>query len=253
MKDFIKQSDTTFVRIIKSLLIGGFIGAILGSVGALFIIFGQNKYYLSEINIIQYFLWVSRIVVIITALFSLIYLYQIQKYQKVFFNVDESQSEEIYRQINLRHSYGMTFVSISIVLSIVNTLFNYKLNIFDDSVTLVIPIYDLSLLFVLWGLHIYFLKVYQNIRGIKMTVAPTLKELKNNVLQLDEAELESNYKMCFDIVMNLSGFIFPTIYFVLFFISFVFQKVEIVAIIITTSIHIYILIKSLKAARHFYR
>ncbi|HEO7023647.1 TPA: DUF3169 domain-containing protein, partial [Streptococcus agalactiae] len=28
---------------------------------------------------------------------------------------------------------------------------------------------------------------------------------------------------------------------------------EIVAIIITTSIHIYILIKSLKAARHFYR
>ncbi|HEO7600805.1 DUF3169 family protein, partial [Streptococcus agalactiae] len=117
----------------------------------------------------------------------------------------------------------------------------------------VIPIYDLSLLFVLLGLHIYFLKVYRNIRGIKMTVAPTLKELKNNVLQLDEAELESNYKMCFDIVMNLSGFIFPTIYFVLFFISFVFQKVEIVAIIITTSIHIYILIKSLKAARHFYR
>lgn len=50
----------------------------------------------------------------------------------------------------------MTFVSISIVLSIVNTLFNYKLNIFDDSVTLVIPIYDLSLLFVLLGLHIYF-------------------------------------------------------------------------------------------------
>lgn len=35
MKNFIKQSDTTFVRIIKSLLIGGFIGAILGSVGAL--------------------------------------------------------------------------------------------------------------------------------------------------------------------------------------------------------------------------
>lgn len=96
MKNFIKQSDTTFVRIIKSLLIGGFIGAILGSVGALFIIFGQDKY-LSEINIVQYFLWVSRIVVIITALFSLIYLYQIQKYQKVFFNVDESQSEEIYR------------------------------------------------------------------------------------------------------------------------------------------------------------
>ncbi|MBW1571288.1 DUF3169 domain-containing protein, partial [Streptococcus sp. SPC0] len=27
MKNFIKQSDTTFVRIIKSLLIGGFIGA----------------------------------------------------------------------------------------------------------------------------------------------------------------------------------------------------------------------------------
>lgn len=42
MKNFIKQSDTTFVRIIKSLLIGGFIGAILGSVGALFIIFGQD-------------------------------------------------------------------------------------------------------------------------------------------------------------------------------------------------------------------
>ncbi|MCC9943325.1 DUF3169 domain-containing protein, partial [Streptococcus agalactiae] len=47
MKNFIKQSDTTFVRIIKSLLIGGFIGAILGSVGALFNIFGQDKY-LSE-------------------------------------------------------------------------------------------------------------------------------------------------------------------------------------------------------------
>ncbi|MHA2622481.1 hypothetical protein ACXZ71_03750 [Streptococcus agalactiae] len=83
MKNFIKRSDTTFVRIIKSLLIGGFIGAILGSVGSLFNIFGQDKY-LSEINIVQYFLWVSRIVVIITALFSLIYLYQIQNIRKFF-------------------------------------------------------------------------------------------------------------------------------------------------------------------------
>ncbi|AUO83496.1 Membrane protein [Streptococcus agalactiae] len=83
MKDFIKQSDTTFVRIIKSLLIGGFIGAILGSVGALFIIFGQDKY-LSEINIIQYFLWVSRIVVIITALFSLIYSIRFKNIRKFF-------------------------------------------------------------------------------------------------------------------------------------------------------------------------
>lgn len=57
----------------------------------------------------------------------------------------------------------MIFVLILIVFSIVNILFNYKLNIFDDLVILVILIYDLLLLFVLLGLYIYFLKVYWNI------------------------------------------------------------------------------------------
>ncbi|BAQ24725.1 membrane protein [Streptococcus troglodytae] len=99
----------------------------------------------------------------------------------------------------------------------------------------------------------YILKVYNRIRDIKMPLVPTLKELKHNVMQMDEAELETNYKMSFDIVMNLSGAILPAIYLILFFWSFITQEVELTGILVATSIHLYIMIKSFKMTREYYK
>lgn len=68
---------------------------------------------------------------------------------------------------------------------------------------LTFPIYEALMLVVISVLHAYILKVYTRIRGVKMTLAPTLKELKQNILQQDEAELQANYQMSFEVVIAL--------------------------------------------------
>lgn len=108
-------------------------------------------------------------------------------------------------------------------------LFNY---FWDRQAELSFPIFDFVFGMVAGIFQAYLLKVYNRIRDIKMPLVPTLKELKQNIMQMDEAELEVNYKMAFDIVMNLSGAILPAIYLILFFWSFITQKVEVTGILV---------------------
>ncbi|WP_308417633.1 DUF3169 family protein [Streptococcus troglodytae] len=130
---------------------------------------------------------------------------------------------------------------------------SFKLTFGKDKAEFFFPILDFVFLMIAAVFQSYILKVYNRIRDIKMPLVPTLKELKHNVMQMDEAELETNYKMSFDIVMNLSGAILPAIYLILFFWSFITQEVELTGILVATSIHLYIMIKSFKMTREYYK
>lgn len=72
-------------------------------------------------------------------------------------------------------------------------------------------------------------------------------------MQMDEAELEANYKISFEIVMNLSGAILPGIYLALFFLSLYLQKVELSGLIVAAVIHLYIMVMQFKMTKAYYK
>ncbi|HEL0025077.1 TPA: DUF3169 family protein [Streptococcus equi subsp. zooepidemicus] len=258
MKAFMTEKDSTLVRILKSLLLGSGIGLVLGGlVGfglARFNIL-ENGFPISEEDIITGIKWAMRPLVIVLMLLSIYDIYQVVKEYARYVKLSDDETEELYRYINLKHAYALGFSAMAMVLNIVVFSLGYRVPIANNAsyLGLTFPIYEALMLVVISVLHAYILKVYTRIRGVKMTLAPTLKELKQNILQQDEAELQANYQMSFEVVMGLSGFILPGIYVILLLLSMIFQRVELTGLIITASIHLYILVKSFKSAHDFYR
>ncbi|EJN94305.1 DUF3169 family protein [Streptococcus ratti] len=251
-----KKQSGTVARFAKQLLIGGTIGGVLGGVvGFTVATFNIDKNGLpfSQESVIVTLTLVLRVVYLLALLLSILCIYQVLKDYKRYQNMDDDDSEELYRAMNRKHSYATVFNGVATSVAMVSLVLSFKVTFASDKAELFFPIFDF--VFVVAGsvFQTYILKVYSRIRDIKMPLVPTLKELKANVMQMDEAELEANYKMSFDIVMNLNGAILPAIYLILFFWSFITQKVEVTGILVAAVIHLYIMVMQFKMTKAYYK
>ncbi|SDB34155.1 Protein of unknown function [Streptococcus henryi] len=251
-----KKQSGTFVRLAKQFLIGGSIGAVIGGgIG-----FGMRHFNIIENGlpfeqetVISALIIPLRVAYLLSLLLSVYFIVTVLKDYKSYLAMDEEESEELYRQMNRNHSYATILNSVTVVISLVALLLSFKVSLSPDQAKMTFPVFDFIIMMAAGIYQSYILKVYSRIRDIKMPLAPTLKELKSNIMQLDEAELEANYKMTFDVVMNLSGVILPAIYITLFFWSLITQKVEMTGILVAAVIHLYILIKNFKMTKDYYK
>lgn len=252
----IKEKDSNGVRLLKQLvqglLIGALIGGPLGFAIGYFGFEGGLKFPVATIvEIIQYVIYA---LIVLLFLVTIIYIFRIRKGIVSYeMSDDDEDQEKLYSLLGRQTSYAQVFIGIILVLSFVNMLLGYRLLFSNDSAEIQFPVYAFAGLMISAGLQMYLLSLSNRIRGRKTTLTPTLKELKNNVLQLDEAELQANYKMSFEIVMTLNGVILPAIYVLLLFMSVIFQKVELTGIFITAFIHIYIMVMNFKMAKEHYK
>ena len=250
-----KKEKQTLKRLLKQLglgvLIGGVLGGILGFFMGYFNIVEKGLPFSQE-TVINLLVPSLRIIYVLSALVSIFYTMQVKKVYR-FYNPDDDSSEDSYRLMNLKYAYALTFLGISIVLSLVSLVLSmgYISNINFAGISL--PIIDIVFILVLSTFQIYLLKLYKAIRGIEIPLVPNLKELKNNIMQKDEAELKANYESAFDIVMNLSGAILPTIYFALLILSILSRRVELTGILVAAVIHIYILLMQFKMSKQYYK
>ncbi|MGT2907097.1 DUF3169 family protein [Streptococcus dentiloxodontae] len=252
----VKKQNGMIARILKQLLLGGAIGAVLGFA----VFFGMGVFNIpeegfpfSQESVTNFFVIVLRGVYLIAMIVSIIYIISVRKNYKIYQTMNDDDSEELYRVMNRKHSYAILFDNIAIVFAMLSMALSYKFTFDSDSVQAFFPIFDFVFLIIFSFLQSYIFKVYNRIRGIKMPLVPTVKELKNNIMQMDEAELEANYEMSFDIVMTLNNIILPAIYVGLFFLSIILQKTELVGMLVAGVIHLYILIMNFKMTNKYYR
>lgn len=249
-----KQGRNVAVRILQSLGIGALIG---GPIGFLSGYLGLTSFE-DIISMDQVLELCSLGLSIIAGLLLVVVLYYLVQTNKVFTTyqkVDEEseQGEELYRLLNLRHSYTSTFNALLSIICILNLMLSLRLDISELRFNVFFELWPILGIAFTTGVQVFLLKRYNQMRGIEAPLSPTLKELKNNILEQDEAELEANYKNSFEIVMNLSGAILPASYILCLAVSFLTGKVELLAILITAMIHIYIMLKQFKMAKEFYR
>lgn len=164
-------------------------------------------------------------------------------------DLDDDVMDDLDRRLNLEIDYLQIANSTAAVTSLFLMMNGFQMTPEE----LKFPIFAFLGLIVSGIFQMIILWFYGKIRGIKVSLLPSVKELKNNILEQDEAELQANYKMAFEVVMTLSSAILPGCYFLLFIISTLTGQSQLVAFLIVTIIHFYILFANLKMARKFYR
>ncbi|MEY8700357.1 DUF3169 family protein [Streptococcus ferus] len=248
MKNRPKRKNS-FVRFLKQILIGALLGGVLGFVAGFLSessLLSNSSAVISAEKVAVGIHVVSRFLVLVLIILSLMVIAYIRKYLPHYQKDMSDDSEELYRSLNRKYSYGIIFTGVASVLTMLNILLMLSFKSTQ-------PFLDFAVLILVIMLQAYLLKLYGRIKGVKVPLFPNLKELKSNILQMDEAELEAEHQNAFEIVMNLSGAILPSIYVILFFIVLLTGRVELTAMLVAAFIHLYIMLMQFKITKAYYR
>lgn len=243
------KRKNSFVRFLKQILIGALLGGVLGFIAGFLSessLLSNSLAVISAEKVAVGIHVVSRFLVLVLIILSLMVIAYIRKYLPHYQKDMSDDSEELYRSLNRKYSYGVIFTGTASVLTMLNILLMLSFKSTQ-------PFLDFAVLILVIMLQAYLLKLYGRIKGVKVPLFPNLKELKSNILQMDEAELEAEHQNAFEIVMNLSGAILPSIYVILFLISLLTGRVELTAMLVAAFIHLYIMLMQFKITKAYYR
>ncbi|MCU9533939.1 DUF3169 family protein [Streptococcus sp. CSL10205-OR2] len=242
-----KDSDRKRVsRLLIVLLLGGIVGFVSGLYSDKFISITFNI-----TNIIDMLAFTIRLIYIILFLIAL-FLFRDAKRLYQDYQKDDS-SEELYITINKKSAFSLIFNSLTSILCFfciiltANHLADFKF------VTILLFLFDLVITFIVIFLQGRLMKFYSDVRQIDIPLFPTVKEVTNNILQQDEAELLNEYKSSFLIVMSLSGYVLPAIEILLFIYSVLTRFIPFLGLIIVTIIHLFIILMQFKSVRDYYK
>lgn len=251
-----KKQPNSWLRLVKQLLIGGISGLVLGGVtGFLLAYFRYHESpSISSEDVLTVVSTLFRVTYAVLTVLAAVFLYLAARDMKVYSNCeDDEASDTLHRRLNRRFAYGMTASGSASILALVSLVTSFRIVPNAGDVDLQIMLVDFVGLILAGGLQAYSLHLYRKFRGISMSLFPTLKEIKANALQQDEAELQANYKISFDIVMGLSGIVLPTLYVILMVLSFFTGQVQIVGLCVAVVVHLYIFIMQIKMVNDFYK
>ena len=103
-----------------------------------------------------------------------------------------------------------------------------------------INLYDGAILLALVIAQIVLLKTTQKIRKYKLSMAPTVEEMKKFAFSFDEGELQANYEQSFLILFNLNQRVIPSLYVLMWLVGLLTPMNVVSAYIVLTIIFIYI-------------
>ncbi|MEE1326850.1 MAG: DUF3169 family protein [Streptococcus sp.] len=104
----------------------------------------------------------------------------------------------------------------------------------------------------LFVLQIMIFKLTQKIRHYKISVFPTIKEVKEFAYSYDEGELQANYEQAFLIVFNLNQYL-PFVYAILCVLAVVSSLDVTSGLVVTTGIYIYINLANIRFVNKYFR
>ncbi|HEQ0503843.1 TPA: DUF3169 family protein [Streptococcus pyogenes] len=252
-----KKKKNSFLRLLKMSLLSSLAGGIIGGmVGAFLGYHGGRLDHLTFLkdDVINLIILLNRLVVVTDLTLSFVFLTQLKKETAVYNTIEEDDiSENGYRQLNKKHAYTMLLIAVASILSMCNVLLGLTLTNDSQHAMLAIPLLDILLLLMVIPFQALAMKRYNAIRGTDVPYFPNLKELKYNIMALDEAELQAYHKTSFESVLSLNGVIIPSLYVILFFVYLFTGQVELTAILVLVLIQLYLLVKSATMTRQFYR
>lgn len=197
---------------------------------------------------------------IISILVTLWFMYQANHYHKSYESMeddtDEEHSYEVYRKTFKNLGFATTFYNVSVALilfSIGVAVCDFHIRIVNDS-AFKITAYAIEFTFfiLLFVLQIAIFKLTQKIRHYKLSVFPTVKEVKELTYSYDEGELQANYEQAFLIVFNLNQYL-PFVYAILCVLAVVSSLDVTSGLVVTTGIYFYINLANIRFVNKYFR
>lgn len=241
-----KQKILTILWVIFCALIGGLFGSFSVGIGKRFD--NLSSYLLIGAKTPQFALirTIFTILTIVLIVFALFYSMRYLRMNREMTAISEELAEKDYYTLHRNYTISFSMVAISIYLVISLMVFSFAahdIRIFIESFVAV----------VLLVIHKRLLKQMLADKGIAFPSKITYKSFKENIFQLDEGEMEKEYKSSFETVTFLCYYVFPALYFLFLFIFGITQHFDLLAFLITLFIHLVILGFSLINDLKFYK
>ncbi|QIM46872.1 DUF3169 family protein [Streptococcus ruminicola] len=245
-----KQRVLFYLGIVTvSALVGGVTGALGLGLG--------DKVLTFNFDIFMTFVYILTAMSILVTLW---FMYQANHYQNRYEamdeDADEDESYEIYRKTFKNLGLASTFYNVSVAF----IFFSIGVGICDfhdrisNGLAFKITTYVVEAIFFifLFVLQIMIFKLTQKIRHYKISVFPTIKEVKEFAYSYDEGELQANYEQAFLIVFNLNQYL-PFVYAILCVLA-VESSLDVTSgLVVTTGIYIYINLANIRFVNKYFR
>lgn len=245
-----KQRVLFYLGIVTvSALVGGVTGALGLGLG--------DKVLTFNFDIFMTFVYILTAMSILVTLW---FMYQANHYQNRYEamdeDADEDESYEIYRKTFKNLGLASTFYNVSVAF----IFFSIGVGICDfhdrisNGLAFKITAYVVEAIFfiLLFVLQIAIFKLTQKIRHYKISVFPTIKEVKEFAYSYDEGELQANYEQAFLIVFNLNQYL-PFVYAILCVLAVVSSLDVTSGLVVTTGIYIYINLANIRFVNKYFR
>ncbi|QGX00327.1 DUF3169 family protein [Streptococcus ruminicola] len=245
-----KQRVLFYLGIVTvSALVGGVTGALGLGLG--------DKVLTFNFDIFMIFVYILTAMSILVTLW---FMYQANHYQNRYEamdeDADEDESYEIYRKTFKNLGLASTFYNVSVAF----IFFSIGVGICDfhdrisNGLAFKITTYVVEAIFfiLLFVLQIMIFKLTQKIRHYKISVFPTIKEVKEFAYSYDEGELQANYEQAFLIVFNLNQYL-PFVYVILCVLAIVSSLDVTSGLVVTTGIYIYINLANIRFVNKYFR
>ncbi|QLB50482.1 DUF3169 family protein [Streptococcus sanguinis] len=242
-----KRIIRNVIFLILAIIIGGVIGFFAGRI--------EHISWPSFLNVglLQN---IGRVCLTILYPFTFYFIYQANKYhQSMEKEEDEDKEYELYRQT------FKTLESVTILYNVTSaltlfTLFvgvNYVFPLLEAGAVFWINLYDGVILLALVIAQIVLLKTTQKIRKYKLSIAPTVEEIKEFALSYDESELQANYEQCYLILFNVNQRLLPALYVILGILG-AFTPLNVLSgFVVLVVIHIYINLMYYPMVRKYFK
>lgn len=202
----------------KSLLVslGCFIGgAVTGymtvGMGPLAIDWQMGKLYMTYLSALLASL--SMLLVGVTA-------YRSHRFYQTYHQLEDEAGDGLYRRLELSLDELAVATTLSYIFSILLILLHDSRQIGHSHLLFM----GIAYLLLTFAGQFYARRLQNGLRGIEAPFFASMKEVKHNILQQDEAELMANYRMAHDIVLTLQHGILPLTYLVLAILSDVTER-----------------------------
>ena len=229
-----KRIMRNVIFLILAIIIGGAIGFFAGRI--------EHVSWPSFLNV-ELLQTIGRVCLTILYPLTFYLIYQTNKYHvSMEKEEDEDKEYELYRR-----SFK-TLESVTILFNITSALTLFTLfvgvkyafsSLEADSVFWINPYNGVILLALIIG-QIVLLKTTQKIRKYKLSMAPTVEEMKKFAFPFDEGELQANYEQSFLILFNLNQWVIPSLYVLIWLVGLLTPMNVVSAYIVLTIIFIYI-------------
>ena len=229
-----KRIMRNVIFLILAIIIGGAIGFFAGRI--------EHVSWPSFLNV-ELLQTIGRVCLTILYPLTFYLIYQTNKYHvSMEKEEDEDKEYELYRR-----SFK-TLESVTILFNITSALTLFTLfvgvkyafsSLEADSVFWINPYNGVILLALIIG-QIVLLKTTQKILKYKLSMAPTVEEMKKFAFSFDEGELQANYEQSFLILFNLNQWVIPSLYVLIWLVGLLTPMNVVSAYIVLTIIFIYI-------------